>query len=55
MTARADSSEYIQDDDGCWYTEGPTCTRHDSYFFDVDDSDIAFEPLFASEYENNCC
>ena len=46
VTARADSSEYIQGEDGCWYTEGPSCVAHDGYW--DDDSD------FISWYHNNC-
>ena len=52
VTAHADSSEYIQDDDGCWYSEGPTCVAHGSFW-----EYMGYEeegPHFISRYGNGC-
>ena len=53
VTARADSSEYIQDDDGCWTSEGPTCVWHDSFWdnFTIEPDE---SPPFISRYRNDC-
>ena len=53
-----DSSEYyIQDDDGCWFTEGPTCVAHESFWDDMawaGDEYEQDEPDFISRYRNDC-
>ena len=50
VPARADSSAYIHDENGCWYTEGPTCVWHDSFWDKYDPE----RPSYLSRYRNDC-